>query len=193
MERALSRILEALQPAADRAAVAGGPSGAGGLPSLGVAEMAALAGSGLAPEARRALEADLSQYVQLAGALRLEMPEMPLPFAAALLARVSARLEGEGDGGRGDATRCGFREVGGSARVSRPGQPVPGRATAALHCAPLSLRQLNADREARERAATALRKGPAGGGVEVGALPDVKVRMWDVCCVHDALCMIPGA
>ncbi|GLC56404.1 hypothetical protein PLESTB_001101100 [Pleodorina starrii] len=112
MERALSRILEALQPAADRAAAAaadggGGAAagtaaaaaaaaaavGGGGLLSLGVSEMAAVAGWGLAPEARRALEADVGQYVALAGALRVEMPEMPLPFAAALLAKLTADRE----------------------------------------------------------------------------------------------------
>ncbi|GIL80968.1 hypothetical protein Vretifemale_10107 [Volvox reticuliferus] len=106
MERALSRILELLQPAADAAAAtaaapaaataagAGGTAATGGdLMALSVSEMAALARKGLSPESRRALEADLGQYVQLAEALRVEMPEMPLPFAAALREKLTADRE----------------------------------------------------------------------------------------------------
>ena len=98
MERALCRILEALQPAADRAAAAaaaaaatvtgGGNSGSGNLMAMGVREIAAAAGAHLPPEVRRALESDLSVYTALAGSLRLELPELPHVFAAALLARV---------------------------------------------------------------------------------------------------------
>ncbi|KXZ42940.1 hypothetical protein GPECTOR_110g233 [Gonium pectorale] len=78
MESALCRILEQLQPAADRAAAAaaGGGDGGGSLMRLGVAEMAALAG-GLPPDARSALEADLAAYVSLSGSLRAEAAEMP--------------------------------------------------------------------------------------------------------------------
>lgn len=105
MERALTRILELLQPAADRAATlapaprssastsaasASAAAASGGLMFLGVSEMAALASVYLPPEGRRALEADLGQYVALAGSLRMEMPEMPLPFAAALLSKVTS-------------------------------------------------------------------------------------------------------
>lgn len=50
--------------------------------------MAALAGSHLPPEARRALESDLAAYVALCGSLGVEMPEMPAVFASALLAKV---------------------------------------------------------------------------------------------------------
>lgn len=105
LQSALGRILEALQPPADRAAAgpsAAGPStatgggsgggggggGGGGLLSLSVTQMATLAVRSLSPEARRALEADLGAYVGLATSLRQEMLEMPAAFAAALLGQV---------------------------------------------------------------------------------------------------------
>ncbi|KAG2423130.1 hypothetical protein HXX76_015515 [Chlamydomonas incerta] len=113
MERALCRVLEALQPAADRAAAAAaataatangantsataaaaaGGGGGGNLMAMGVREMAAAAAAHLPPESRRALEADLGAYVSLAAALRLELPELPHVFAAALLARLVADRE----------------------------------------------------------------------------------------------------
>ncbi|PNH12138.1 hypothetical protein TSOC_000937, partial [Tetrabaena socialis] len=114
LERALSRILEGLQPAADRAAAlaaaasaaaavaATGPGGrgggaaatssspagggGGGLMAMGAGEMAAVAALHMAPEGRRALEADLGLYVSLAGSLRVEMAELPAAFASSLLA-----------------------------------------------------------------------------------------------------------
>lgn len=83
MDWALTRILELLQPAADHAALAAaaaaaggklasapgsaadatGPAGPGGaLGDMSVSEVAGLAARWLGPEARRALETDLTTY-----------------------------------------------------------------------------------------------------------------------------------
>jgi hypothetical protein len=95
MERSLARILEALQPAAERVdQAAAGPgsaaASAGGLLSLGVQQLAAAVAAHVPPDARRALEQDLGAYVALAGGLRAEMPELPAVVAAALRQRVSS-------------------------------------------------------------------------------------------------------
>ncbi|KAG2501461.1 hypothetical protein HYH03_001241 [Edaphochlamys debaryana] len=101
LERALSRVLDVLQPAATAAAAAAaaaGPTAAAAptadLGRMGVRQLAALVSSSWVPaEARRALESDLASYVAAAAAARAEAAEMPLPFAKALLAQITADRE----------------------------------------------------------------------------------------------------